>query len=293
VLRNEYTDSLRNHRLAREIIATQLANEIVDHMGIGFVTHLIEFVGGTIADAARAYAVVAECFEFNQWFDDVRELATVAAQTRLTVLLELARLGRSATRWMLRHGAIDGDLQALVGQFKQSIASLLQSRDGAIGERGAAWRARKADLVASGLPEALARKSANAADLARLLPMIDIARRRNCDEQKLAEVTSRVGDEMHIDWLAAHMMEILPTSHWQAMERESLLDDLFTRQNLLGALVLEQADGNLRQWLTNTPQFAQVWNDAIDDVRHASHIEFSLYAVAIRKLADLCTKQGC
>ena len=36
-----------DHPLRRQIIASQVANSIVDHMGITFVVHLLEFVGGS------------------------------------------------------------------------------------------------------------------------------------------------------------------------------------------------------------------------------------------------------
>src|SRR5690606_38263722 len=42
--------ALRNHRLRREIVATQLANDMVNTMGISYAQRLMESTGASVAD---------------------------------------------------------------------------------------------------------------------------------------------------------------------------------------------------------------------------------------------------
>ena len=120
-----------------------------------------------------------------------------------------------------------------------------------------------------------------------------MARQRGCDETRLAQATAEIGAVLQLDWLNNRLMDITSSSHWQAMERDTLLDDLFMRQNLLGALVLEQADGDPRAWLQANPSFHSAWLHTVEEAQHATRQEFSMYAILLRRLADLCAKQGC
>ena len=94
--------ALLDHRLAREIIATQLANDVVGHLGITFVVHLSEFVGGSVSEIVRAAYVAMESFGIRERYRAIEALS-VTEDVKLAMLLELIRLGRRVTRWLLRH----------------------------------------------------------------------------------------------------------------------------------------------------------------------------------------------
>ena len=50
-LRRDYGDKIRNHKLRREIIATQLSNGLVDEVGISFVQQFHIVTGKQIGRA--------------------------------------------------------------------------------------------------------------------------------------------------------------------------------------------------------------------------------------------------
>ncbi len=287
-----YHGRLDKHRLVGEIMATQLANELIDQMGLSFLTHMVESSGNTVADVVRAFVVVAECFDFGAWFEAIRTTPGISAGMQLEVLAEVAQLGRRSTRWMLRHVNLTSSLETLVDRFKPSILQLLEHSNGDAGDKAMELSQRRDILLGAGLPLELAQKSAQAADLARWLAVIDTSQQRQGDLLTLMEVTARVGDELKINSLSTQLLDAHTQTHWQAMEKESLLDDLFTQQNLLGALVLEGADGDLAGWLAERPTFTRVWFGALDDMQHMAvgEVDFSLFAIMVRKLSDLLTK---
>src|SRR6185436_15706477 len=55
LLRERFPQAIEHHRLRREIIATQIANDMIDMMGIPFVERMTQSTGATIPDIARAY----------------------------------------------------------------------------------------------------------------------------------------------------------------------------------------------------------------------------------------------
>jgi NAD-specific glutamate dehydrogenase len=94
---------MRRHRLKREIVSTQIANDLVNHMGITFVQRLKESTGMSPANVAGAYVIVRDIFHLPHWFRQIEALDyQVSADVQLELMDELMRLGRRATRWFLR-----------------------------------------------------------------------------------------------------------------------------------------------------------------------------------------------
>ena len=65
---------MRSHRLSREIIATVVANQLVDRAGTTFAFRLGEETGAPPSILARAYAVAREVFEMRSFWAEVEAL---------------------------------------------------------------------------------------------------------------------------------------------------------------------------------------------------------------------------
>ena len=65
-LPGRYRERMQGHRLRREIIATVVANQLVDRGGTTFVFRLAEETGADVPQLARAYAVAREVFDMRE-----------------------------------------------------------------------------------------------------------------------------------------------------------------------------------------------------------------------------------
>ncbi|MCZ6711184.1 MAG: NAD-glutamate dehydrogenase [Gammaproteobacteria bacterium] len=284
---------LLGHRLDREIIATQLANDVVDHMGITFIAHLMEFVGGTVSEIVRAYFAAASTFAIQDSYRNIEAIQGVAEDVKLGMLLEQIRLGRRATRWLLRHHPKIANVAELIEHFRPSVLRLDEQRADLAGEQATQrWNDRAEQLRAAGVPDALARISASTADIAVALPVIDAAGLTDSDPTEVAAAFSTLGAELGIDWLSEQLNNFASVSHWQAMERDSLLDDLATHQSTLAADTLTTTGGDVTGWLAQNSQFSHRWRATIEDAQHAGGSDFSMFSMACRKLNDLCRAFG-
>ena len=63
-----YKNSIYQHRLKTEIIATQVANDLFNNMGITFVERMQESTGSSSLEIARAYIVAKELFSLDGIF---------------------------------------------------------------------------------------------------------------------------------------------------------------------------------------------------------------------------------
>ncbi|MEQ8859671.1 MAG: NAD-glutamate dehydrogenase [Pseudomonadales bacterium] len=288
LLEQRYPESIRSHRLAREIIATQLANDVVHHMGVTFITHLMEFVGASVEETLRGYLAAAACFRLRDRFRQIETLPGVDANTRLEALAELVRLGRRATRWLLRHERGNLDVVTLSQRYRSAIEALRSERDWLFSAAVRAQRdARLKQLREHGLPEAAADELAGSADLATALTVISAAERCGAQPTELVRVYGVLGDRLSLEWLIGRLAQFPPNSHWQTMERDSLIDDMVMQQGNLAALVHQESGGDVDAWLNANPTLTAGWSHIIEDAQHASTTDFSLYAVTCRKLIDL------
>ena len=102
-LPERYRRKMRSHRLRREIIATVVANQLVDRAGTTFVFRLEEETGAPASILARGYAVAREVFDMRSFWSAVEALDNeVEAETQLAMLIEARRLVERATRWLVR-----------------------------------------------------------------------------------------------------------------------------------------------------------------------------------------------
>ena len=102
-LPERFRDEIHAHRLRREIIATVVANQLVDRAGSTFAFRLTEETGAQVPQLARAFAVAREVFEMRDFWTEVQVLDNqIEASTQLAMLIEGRRLVERATRWLVR-----------------------------------------------------------------------------------------------------------------------------------------------------------------------------------------------
>jgi glutamate dehydrogenase len=108
------------HRLAPDIISTELANEIVNRAGITFVYRLREETGAGPADISRAYMIARQVFDMPEVWAGVEALDNVvAADIQIEMLLEGRKLVERASRWLLRNRPQPLDVAANVTYFAE------------------------------------------------------------------------------------------------------------------------------------------------------------------------------
>ncbi len=288
----QFQSDIEAHRLAPQIIATQLANEVVDHMGISFAASLSESVGCSVSEVAKGYAVTAACFDFETWFDVVATAPGISAAKRLQVLAGVAQLGSRSTRWVLRNCDVSAPLEELVAKFKPALdvvaASVPAGTQDATDDQ-----AMTSALQQAGLPAHLAQHWNNVPVFAQMLPVVAVAEQTHCDVAALVKVSGAVATELKVDWLITHLTELPTQSHWQSLQVDALYDDLYRYQCLFGAQVLTTAEGDFALWQNRNPGVLESWFASIEEVRVSGATDIALYALIVRRLADICSKLGC
>jgi glutamate dehydrogenase len=299
-----YPQAVATHKLRREIIATQVANEMVNYMGITFAHRMAEATGASLGETGLAFIVARDIFDLERYWDAVEACTTIPAAERNALLDELVRLVRRTTRWILRTQRRAVKVRALVDRFRPGIETLagklpetlLPAQRGRLEARLVAGRER-------GLPAPLAGWAAGLAHAFSLLGILEVAQTAHRDAEAVAAVHFAIGERLGLDDLFQEINTLPVANHWQARARESFRDDLEWQQRSLTLALLAQeslsshtAVGNagteraqdlIARWESRQSDFIRRWERVLNEARAAEHKELATWGVVLRELMDL------
>jgi glutamate dehydrogenase len=152
-VREGFPDAVETHRLRREIIATALANAVVNRIGPGGAQRMADDSGKPLADVARAYALTRDAFgvlDVNTAIDALD--AKIAGSLQLDLYEAVQHFTIDRMTWFMRHVDFAAGLTELIRRFRADAPPAPAERE--------AWIARGAPAA---LADAMARLAAAAA----------------------------------------------------------------------------------------------------------------------------------
>jgi glutamate dehydrogenase len=168
VLSEKYADALEQHRLRREIIATQLANSIINRGGPSLVVRIADQTGASAAGIAAAFAAVRDSYDMPTINEQINALdGKVTGKVQLGLYAAVEDLLRERLVWFLRNVDLSKGLASAVVHYHGGISALEESLAGVLPAEVASVRAaHAAQWQSEGVPEALARRIAQFPELA-------------------------------------------------------------------------------------------------------------------------------
>ncbi|TGD74788.1 NAD-glutamate dehydrogenase [Mangrovimicrobium sediminis] len=291
----EYGDEVRSHRLHREIMATQLANDIVNRMGLNFVVRQSRATGASHADVARAYIAVLEAYNLRELWDWIELLdLKVSTAVQMDMMLSLLRLVRRATRWILRNRRHELQPTALVTEFRSGLAQLADAFPRMLRGRAAAqYEEILARYLEAGVGQELAQRVAGTHQAYTALGIIQAAVEHDAQLEDMARLYFYIGEYLELDWFSTQILASVVDNEWQALARDTYLEDLEWQQRSLAVSALRylEPDGDIERCIENWSAQQEVllerWRGMLAELHANDTPDFSMFAVANRELLDL------
>src|SRR5581483_9114415 len=294
-VREQCTDRLNEHRLRREIIVAQVANELVNRCGTTFVFRLRDETGASADDVARARTAARELYGFGSLWAEIEALdATVPESTQIAMFLKARILLERTTRWLLRNLPRPLDVEAAVARFAPAFATLSELLPGMLGEaEAAAARELAAELDGDGVPGPLASRVAH---LVALVPSPDlalIAESTGLSVAAVAQAYCALGARLELWWLRERIVALPRDSRWAAMARAALRDDVYAEQAALTAEVMSApADGiapvaRVEEWVELNRDGVDRCLQVLADIRPGGSDDLARLSVAVREIRNL------
>jgi glutamate dehydrogenase len=172
-----YPDALEHHRLRREIIATQLANSMINRGGPSLIVRIADQTGASAAAIAFAFAATRDSYDLTALNTAIDGLDNkVSGKLQLDLHTEIQNLLLDRLVWFLRTGDFSKGLAEVVAHYRAGIATLSAALDEALSEDlRATRRAREQELVAANVPSQLAGRIADLRALIAAPDMVEVA----------------------------------------------------------------------------------------------------------------------
>jgi len=293
-LRQDYPEAIRNHRLRREIIATQVANSIINRGGLAFVHEIREKTGMPAAEVCRAYAAAREVFRLRPVWAAIEALDNaVPASVQYRMLTECGRIIERATTWFLANLDHPIDIGAAIEAYAEGVHVVAENLDRLMSESDA----RFLDEIERGYREQgvsaeLARWTACLRLLPPALDIVRIAGRVGADVFGVGRTYFTVGGRFGFDWLRRAANQLPTDDAWDKLAVTAIIDDFYSHQSDVTLNVLAQnggaaGDGLVESWAQERPTVVQRTESLLAELRAAGTPDLAMLAVANRQLKTL------
>lgn len=250
-----YPDAVEHHRLRREIIATMLANAMINNGGPGFIRQIKDFTGAHEDQIALAYVAARDSFsmiDLNSMIDDLDH--QVDGETQLELYAEIQTLLTNQTVWFLRNVSLDQGLSDIVATYKNGVKKIRN----ALGELMSDYLANAVHDQSEGFqsgetPEPVALHIAELSVLTFASDIVKISHQANCDVLEGAKVYFGLLHHLNLGHITERAHHITVGDYYDRMALDRALANLFSALRRLSAAVLhnnaDNAQKALDEWL--------------------------------------------
>ena len=201
-LQQRFGAQLAGHPLRGEIIATRVANMLVNDMGLNFASRMKDETGASVAEVACCFAMAREVFGMNRLWRDIEGCDNLmGAETQLELMFYSRRIVRRATRWFLRARNRSWSISENIAFFRPAFETLGKHLYDVMDESEVAeHRQAVAKWMEKEVPEAIARQVAHMSSLFSSLDLAQIAAEHKTDILRAANVYYRLGAKLDLHW---------------------------------------------------------------------------------------------
>ncbi len=300
VLQERFGDLMPDHRLRREIIATAIANDLVNRGGITFLHRTVEETGATYDSVVRAYTIGREVFDLPSFVasaEAIDNLVSTDVQSKL--YLEFRRLLDRTSRWFVQNRAGVMDVGAEIDRFRPVIAKW----HGRMGElvRGEALERMRAEARAfaeAGVPADVADLTSGLLYEFSLLDVAELAEDLGRPIDEVAEVYFAVGARYSLDGQLDRIRQLTRNNRWESLARGALRDDLYqawmqlARAVLLSTSAEASAQERLETWAGANESQVVMAEKMLAEVAELELPDLAAMSVALRVMRNVIRTGG-
>ena len=216
-MQKAHAAAIRIHRLRHEIVATKVANRIVNRLGPSIPLSLTEEEGASLGQVATAFLAAEHLLDLPKLWERI-ERAKVSETVRIELFQVAARSVRSHVSDILRSTGAEGSVSDLVAMLapaarKISAAATKLIRSEVRNEADA----RREHLVELGADEAIVDGLVRVFELDGVFGIAALAAKRQLDAQELTQAYTKLGEALSLDWAQQQVARFEPSDQWERL----------------------------------------------------------------------------
>jgi glutamate dehydrogenase len=282
----KYKEAIRSHRLRPDIIATVVANDMINRCGPSFPSRIMTSAGCDVVAFTAAYEAAKQALDFEALWADVEALdLKIPAAGQMALFRRLSAALRGATFWLARRAGREGlDVAELTARYVPGFRSLhgLMPAILSPAERKGVEE-REAQLKAAGAPVDQARAAAVLGPLTNAADLVDLAEASSWPIANVARLYYAVDAAFAFDRVRAAAGAFRAGDIFERTALRRLIEDLLAEQAQLARAIMAFAGS------------AQAGDDDVsarDAVRAWAALRRDLATAAARTVEEIETGGG-
>ncbi len=262
-----HAQAILTHRLRPQIIATKLANRMINRMGMLHPFELAEEEGCALGVVAEAFAIAERLFDLPALWAEIDE-AKISEATRIMLFQQVAVETRAHMADMIRNGKEGRSVGAAIADYTSVIEELSAARKELLTpEVAAQTEAYGEKLSAGGAPAKLVTKLVRMAQLDGAIGLAALATDRKADAKALTKAFVLLGDALGLGWAQNSAMQMDPKDPWERLLVAGLARDFQAmRLDFLRRQKVADADA-VSAWLGKHQDRVSMFRSMIDRAR--------------------------
>ena len=283
-LEAEGEEGLRRHRLRRQIIASQLTNDLVGLMGSTFVNRVARDTGHAPSKVVGAWLIAAKLADHDALVRRVLDgVDGLESKVAYRWLLGLARVLERTTRWILSNVGMDRETADTIEWHRVGLESLRADfTEFVAGDDRTVFEGRLAEIERHGADPDLAYNLITLRFLDQLLEILRVAEEMGVEPLVAGRVYFQVAELFHVPWLREAIFGSAGEDRWEQRAAQALAEDLSRAHYSLTRRGLKASEegGGID---TTTSDFVR-FGDLLEEIRSEDVVSISGLTVAVREI---------
>ena len=293
LLQEKFKDYIQVHYLRKEIVSNQIANLVVNRMGITFVSRFEDEFRSNVSQIIRAFWTVYKLFGAQEMFAEIESMDNkINADLQVEMLIRLKKSLERTSRWVMRRFKDGKDMLPLIDQYSDDIKQLLKSLPHILNVKDyPAIGALETKFTDAGVSKHLAQYMARSGAIPQLLDIVILADQTDHKLDAVAANYFYLGRTLRMDWLRKNLIALPENNKWQALSRSALLADGYALYSSLIRNAINSTpptDANFaRTWMAKEPAKIQLVNSMIDELQSYKTLDLAMLSAAVRELGSI------
>ncbi|NBB52955.1 NAD-glutamate dehydrogenase [Rhizobium sp. CRIBSB] len=235
---------MAGHRLRREIIATVMANEIVNMAGPTFADRLRLAAECDTTALVVAFEAARRIFRLDEAWDAVSAMdLAIPADVQTTLYSEISSVLRRQTLWLARRATAGQTVDDLIAAYRPTADALRQAGGDVLSRfEQAGLKTRYETYAGLGAPAELARTIAMLRPLVATADVGDLSREAGWSAPEMARLYHQVGAAFDFDRLRSAAGRVPSGDHFDRLAVRRLIQDLMQEQLVLTRAVARASE---------------------------------------------------
>lgn len=294
-LRKRYKNAMQEHPLRREIIATQLANSVINLLGPSFIYRMVDSTGAPPCEVVKAAIIAKDIFQVeNVWEQIEKQDYRIPANIQAEMMGQLIRLMRRVTRWLLRNRRSNLEFGSAIKLFTGEIRlarSMLPKK--LPSDLKCSFQEKQQHLLSNQVPDELALQVTRYEFLFPVTSIIEISHSTGEKLSTVVDIYYAIGEELQLNWLGQMINQLAVLNYWQALARESFMDDLAWQHRALTCNVVPSgkhagtAKSIVSTWAKQNNEAIERIKNMLKKLQAETRPDYPMFSVTLRELLNL------